>query len=77
VKFYQLDLGNRNIFQAQCLLGELYFEGRGFVKDEKKSVEWIGKASQQHDDGGAIEKWQNKDIWKHKTNCEMNETSRR
>jgi TPR repeat protein len=35
-------------------LGELYLEGRGFVKDEKKAVEWIGKAA-QHDDG-AIEK---------------------
>jgi TPR repeat protein len=36
-------------------LGELYLEGRGFVKDEKKAVEWIGKAAQQHYDG-AIEK---------------------
>jgi uncharacterized protein len=68
LKFYQLAilggceraksnlliLGNRNISQAQCLLRELYLEGKGFVKDEKKVVEWIGKAAQQHDDG-AIE----------------------
>jgi TPR repeat protein len=49
-----LKLRNRNISQAQCLLRELYFEGKGFVKDEKKAVEWIGKAAEQHD--GAIEK---------------------
>jgi hypothetical protein len=33
----------------------LYFEGRRFEKDEKKMVEWIGKAAEQHDDG-VIEK---------------------
>jgi TPR repeat protein len=50
-----LSLGNRYISQAQCLLEELYLEGRGFVKDEKKAVERIAKAAQQHYDG-AIEK---------------------
>jgi uncharacterized protein len=49
-----LDLGNRNISRAQYLLGELYLEGRRFMKDEKKAVEWIGKAVQHYD--GAIEK---------------------
>jgi TPR repeat protein len=50
-----LSLGNKNISRAQFELGEMYLEGRGFVKDEKESVEWIGKAAQQHYDG-AIEK---------------------
>jgi TPR repeat protein len=36
-------------------LGELFLEGRGFVKDEKKAVEWIAKAAEQHADG-AMEK---------------------
>jgi TPR repeat protein len=48
-------LGDRNISRAQFELEELNLEGRGFVKDEKKAVEWIGRAAQQHDDG-AIEK---------------------
>jgi uncharacterized protein len=91
VKFYQLailggceqaklnllSLGNRNISQAQCLLGELYLEGRGFVKDEKKAVEWIAKAAQQHDDG-AIEKLHMMAEQGHAEAqdklCEMNET---
>jgi TPR repeat protein len=38
-----LDLGNRNISQAQYLLGELYLEGRGFVKDEKKALNGLAK----------------------------------
>jgi TPR repeat protein len=74
-------LGNRNILQAQCLLGELYLEGRGFVKDEKKAVEWIGKAAQQHDDdGGAIEKLhmmaEQGHVEAQNKLCEMNETRR-
>jgi TPR repeat protein len=75
-----LNLGNRNISQAQCLLGELYLEGRGFVKDEKKAVEWIGKAAQQHDDG-AIEKLhmmaEQGHVEAQNKLCEMNETRRR
>jgi TPR repeat protein len=72
-----LRLGSRNILQAQCLLGELYLEGRRFVKDEKNSVEWIGKAAQQHDDG-AIEKLhmmaEQGHVEAQNKLCEMNET---
>jgi uncharacterized protein len=72
-----LSLGNRNISQAQYLLGELYLEGRGFVKDEKKSVEWIAKSAKQHYDG-AIEKLHMMAEQGHAEAqnklCEMNET---
>jgi hypothetical protein len=37
-KLYLLRLGNRNLLQTQCLLGELYFEKKKFVKDEKKVI---------------------------------------
>jgi uncharacterized protein len=76
-----LNLGNRNISQAQYLLGELYLEGRGFVKDEQKAVEWIAKAAQHDDDdGGAIEKLHKMAEQGHveaqNKLCEMNETRR-
>jgi uncharacterized protein len=78
-KSYLLELGNGNLLQAQCLLGELYLEGRGFVKDEKEAVEWIAKAAQQHDDG-AIEKLhmmaEQRHVEAQNKLCEMNETKR-
>jgi TPR repeat protein len=76
-----LNLGDRNISQALCLLGELYLEGRGFVKDEKKAVEWIGKAAEQHDDDGAIEKLhmmaEQGHVEAQNKLCEMSETRKR
>jgi hypothetical protein len=74
----QLNFGDRNISQAQCLLGELYLEGRGFVKDEMKEVEWIGKAAQHYD--GAIEKLHMAEqghVEAQNKLCEMNETRRK
>jgi TPR repeat protein len=71
-----LKLGNKNISQAQCLLGELYLEGRKFEKDEKKAVEWIGKVAQHYN--GAIKKLhmmaEQGHVEAQNKLCEMNET---
>jgi TPR repeat protein len=58
----------------------MHLEGRGFVKDEKKAVEWIAKAAEQRADG-AIEKLhmmaEQGHVEAQNKLCEMSETRRK